>query len=139
MRTLRRDCHPERMSLRCLIVDDDAGFGAAARRLLDRQGLVVVGVAASCAEAMRRVRELAPDVALVDVGLGEESGFDLARDLNAEFASAPFRVILISTREESDFDSLVEASPAVGFLSKSQLSAQAIFDLLRNGHGSASV
>jgi|RhiMetdeSRZDD1v2_1073273.scaffolds.fasta_scaffold224870_1 DNA-binding NarL/FixJ family response regulator len=138
MRTLRRDCHPERMSLRCLIVDDDAGFGAAARRLLDRQGLVVVGVAASCAEAMRRVRELAPDVALVDVGLGEESGFDLARDLN-DLECPSLGLILISTREESDFDSLIEASPAVGFLSKSQLSAQAIFDLLRNGHGSASV
>ena len=138
MRTLRRDCHPERMSLRCLIVDDDAGFGAAARRLLDRQGLVVVGVAASCDEAMRRVRELAPDVALVDVGLGEESGFDLARDLN-DLECPSLGLILISTREESDFDSLIEASPAVGFLSKSQLSAQAIFDLLRNGHGSASV
>ena len=137
MRPLRRDCHPELMSLRCLIVDDDAGFGAAARRLLDRQGLVVVGVAASCGEAMKRVQELAPDVALVDIGLGEESGFDLARDLNAEFESPPFRVILISTREESDFDSLIEASPAVGFLSKSQLSAQAIFDLLRNGHGAS--
>ena len=52
--------------LRCLIVDDSPRFLAAARGLLERQGLTVVGVASTSAEALERVRELRPD-AVVDL------------------------------------------------------------------------
>jgi CheY-like chemotaxis protein len=123
----------ESMELRCLIVDDNAAFGAAARALLERQGIAVVAIATSSAEALRHVRELSPDVALVDVGLGEESGFDLAEQLEASVDFAPPPVILISTRDEQEFVDLVEASPAVGFLAKSELTAQRIRDALPDG------
>jgi CheY-like chemotaxis protein len=69
--------------MRCLIVDDSAAFVDAARGLLERQGIAVVGVASSGAEAVRRFIELRPDVILVDINLGAESGFDVVDQLTA--------------------------------------------------------
>jgi DNA-binding NarL/FixJ family response regulator len=116
--------------MRCLIVDDSRHFLDSARRLLERQGVTVVGVASTGAEALRRVEELGPDVTLVDIDLGGESGFELVRRLHRDFRAAPSRSILISTHAEEDYADLIAASPAVGFLSKSALSADAIRDLL---------
>ena len=103
------------MTLRCLIVDDSRRFLDAARGLLERQGITVVGVASTGAEALRLAEELQPDVTLVDIGLGDESGFDLARQLSREANLAPSRTILISTQAEQDYADLIAASPAVGF------------------------
>jgi CheY-like chemotaxis protein len=116
--------------LRCLIVDDSRYFLNAARGLLERQGIVVVGTASTGAEALLRVRELRPDVTLVDIDLGGESGFDVARRLQHDPDGAPGPVILISTHAEQDYADLIAASPAIGFLPKSALSAGAIRDLL---------
>jgi CheY-like chemotaxis protein len=115
------------MALRCLIVDDSAPFLEAASKFLEREGITIVGVASTSADALERAQELRPDVALVDIDLGEESGFDLARQI-AEGPELP--VILISTRAEEDLAELIEASPALGYLSKAHLSAYAIRDLL---------
>jgi CheY-like chemotaxis protein len=123
------------VALRCLIVDDNARFLNAARGLLEGEELTVVGVASTGAEAVRRTGDLKPDVALVDIDLGEESGFDVARRLAEPAAGAHPRVILISTYAESDFAELVAESPAVGFLSKSDLSEQAIHELLTRADG----
>jgi CheY-like chemotaxis protein len=118
------------VSLRCLIVDDNAGFIAAARRLLEGQGISIVGTASSTIEAVQKVRELRPDVALVDIELGVDSGFDAARRLaDAGSQSAP-AVILISTHDRDEFDDLIESSQAVGFLAKTDLSAATIQQLL---------
>jgi CheY-like chemotaxis protein len=118
---------------RCLIVDDNPEFGERARGLLERQGLIIVGVATSIADAVRRVGELTPDVALVDVRLGDESGFDLARRLVDGVTHPGLRVILISTHEASEFDDLIEGSPAAGFIAKTELSADAIRRVLAAG------
>ncbi|HUA48331.1 MAG TPA: response regulator, partial [Solirubrobacteraceae bacterium] len=67
--------------LRCLIVDDNASFLDASRSLLERQGFSVVAVAATGADALRLAAELAPDLILLDVDLGEENGFAVARQL----------------------------------------------------------
>ena len=72
------------MPLRCLLVDDNDAFLEAARVLLERQGIQVAGVASNIAGALRQARALHPDVILVDIGLGEESGFELARLLAAD-------------------------------------------------------
>jgi DNA-binding NarL/FixJ family response regulator len=70
-----------RVALRLLIVDDSLPFLEAARAVLGREGITVVGVASTSAEAVRLVEELRPDVTLVDIDLGTDSGFDLARQL----------------------------------------------------------
>jgi DNA-binding NarL/FixJ family response regulator len=118
------------VDLRCLIVDDNGGFRDAARSLLEREEIEVVGVAANSAEALSRVAELQPEVVLVDIALGDESGFELVRALARD--DGP-RLILISTLPEVDFADLIEASPAVGFIAKSELSARAVRDLVADG------
>jgi DNA-binding NarL/FixJ family response regulator len=133
MRHRGRYATMEKMLTRCLIVDDSHAFLAAARTLLERQGLTVAGVASTGAEARREVEALRPDLVLVDVSLGSESGFDLARQLVDDHHHAA-RVILISTRSEAELAELVASSPALGFLSKSELSADAIRGLLDGSH-----
>jgi CheY-like chemotaxis protein len=120
--------------LRCLIVDDNQRFLNAARGLLESQGITVVGVASTSAEALNRVEQLRPGLVLVDIDLGGESGFKVARQLDRQAGQAPPPMILISTHAEQDYADLIEASPAVGFLSKSALSADAIHRLL-DGRG----
>jgi DNA-binding NarL/FixJ family response regulator len=122
------------MALRCLIVDDSPRFLDAARGLLERQGITVVGVASNSADALLRAEELRPDVTLVDIDLGGESGLELARRLYGEADLARSPVILISTHAERDYAELIAASCAVGFLPKTDLSANAIQDLLHR-HG----
>jgi two-component system, NarL family, nitrate/nitrite response regulator NarL len=120
------------MTLRALIVDDNVEFLTTARRLLEREGIAVVGVATTGLEALRQAKEHNPDVVLVDVDLGDESGFDLAERLSP--ASRRRRpVVLISAYPEEDLVDLIDASAAIGFVSKPRLSAQAITDLLDEG------
>jgi DNA-binding NarL/FixJ family response regulator len=118
--------------VRCLIVDDSDRFLSAARRLLERQGVVVAGVASTGAEAVLRIEELRPDVVLLDIDLGAESGLELAERLARQVTDAP-RIIMISTHAEQDYRDLIAASPAVGFLAKTTLSARAIQELLDTG------
>jgi CheY-like chemotaxis protein len=118
------------MTLRCLLVDDSPHFLGAAHDHLEREGIVVVGVASSIAQALDQAQRLRPDVALVDIDLAGESGFELARRLQEPGRPAVAAVILISTHAEEDFADLIAASPAVGFLSKTALSAQAIRGLV---------
>jgi CheY-like chemotaxis protein len=126
--------------LRCLLVDDSPGFLLAARRLLERQGISVVGVASSTAAALEQADRLRPDVTLVDIQLGSESGFDAVRRLRQSAADAPCPAILISTHAEQDFADLIAASPALGFLAKPSLSARSIQDVLDGrGHGGDAV
>jgi DNA-binding NarL/FixJ family response regulator len=115
--------------VRCVIVDDNPFFLEGAVDLLTREGLEVVGVASNSAEAIRLVRELRPDVTLVDIDLGDEDGFELARRLS-DTSAASSRVILVSTHAEEDLAHLIERSPALGFIAKARLSAQAIRDTL---------
>jgi CheY-like chemotaxis protein len=112
-----------------MIVDDYEPFIRVARAQLERQGVIVVGVAGNGTEALRQARELEPDVALVDISLGTESGFDVAREVSPYAGS----VILISSDDHDDDDGyaeLIAGSPAVGFLSKATLSGNAISALV---------
>ena len=119
-----------RVTLRCVIVDDTPSVLEVISGLLEREGIDGVGVASTSADALRLVEELQPDVTLIDIDLGGESGFDLARALAPDGARAAPRSILISTHAERDFADLIEASPALGFVSKTDLSAQAIREIL---------
>ena len=128
MRPVTRVCDPTEVPLRCLIVDDNAYFLEAAASLLKREGLTVAGVASDSADALRLTRELRPDVVLVDIMLGRESGIDLARRLAGANSGGPV-IILISTHAEADFADLIQEAPVAGFVPKSELSASAIRQL----------
>jgi two-component system nitrate/nitrite response regulator NarL len=124
------------MALQALIVDDNGDFLQAARTLLERDGITVRGVAETSAEGVRLARELNPDVILVDINLGGESGFDLTRQLERD-AELGSRVILISTHAEQDFADLIAQSPAHGFLAKSRLSGRAVREMVGRGRPDA--
>jgi len=119
--------------LRCLIVDDSKVFQDAARSLLEIGGITVVGIASNGTEALQLVEKLRPDVTLLDVDLGGVSGFEVARRIHRETSPPRAPVILISTHREADYADLIAASPVIGFLPKSSLSAQAIRELLDSG------
>jgi CheY-like chemotaxis protein len=120
----------EEMQLRCVIVDDNPVFIEVATRLLERSGISIIGVASNSAEAVQRIEELRPDVTLVDVDLGGESGVKLVARLHRLNSHTAPKVILISAHEEQDFADVIAASPAVGFLPKADLSSAAIRGLL---------
>jgi DNA-binding NarL/FixJ family response regulator len=114
------------MPIRCLIVDDNRPYLEAARVLLEREGLTVAGVATTGKEAFRQAKALHLDVVLVDISLGEENGFDLARQLVEDGVGPDATVVMISTRAEEDVAELLAESPAAGFVPKAELSAAAI-------------
>jgi CheY-like chemotaxis protein len=117
------------MPVTCLIVDDSPEFLEAAKQLLGDDGVVVLGFAATADQAVNETAALRPDVALVDVDLGAESGFDVAQRL-AQLPEGGPPVVLISAESGSELAELVDASRALGFVSKTDLSGDAIRTLL---------
>lgn len=118
-------------AVRCLIADDSAPFCAAASSMLGQAGITVVGCVSNSAEALKSCSKLRPDVVLVDIDLGVESGFELTEQLHRIGAPEPPPVILISSYAEQDYVEEIAASPAIGFLQKESLSAVAIGALLQ--------
>lgn len=137
MTTTRHVGHAESMVVRCLIVDDNEDFLHAARALLEREGISVVATASNGAQAVRACRQLKPEVALVDVDLGAETGFDIARRLAGQAGPGLPRVILVSASTADDLADLVAESPAISFLYKADLSAIAIHAILENADAPA--
>ena len=117
------------MTKTVLIVDDHPSFRTSARRMLETDGYEVVGEAADGASALDAVQQLRPDVVLLDIRLPDVDGFHVAERLAANSASPA--IVLTSSRDRSDFRYEIEASPAHGFIPKSELSAEAITLLIR--------
>jgi DNA-binding NarL/FixJ family response regulator len=111
-----------------LIVDDHATFRSVARKVLELHGYVVVGEAPDGESALDAVRELRPEVVLLDVQLPGIDGFEVARRLN-DAGDAP-AIVMTSSRDGEDFGSLVESSGARGFIPKHDLSGPALEAML---------
>ena len=111
-----------------LIVDDHPSFRSSARALLQAEGFEVVGEAEDGASAIAAARELKPNLVLLDVQLPDTDGFHVAARLTAN-GVAP-AVILVSSRDGSDFGPLVARSGARGFVPKAELSGDRVQELL---------
>lgn len=94
--------------------------------MLEAGGITVVGTASTLAEALHETASAHPDVALVDIDLGGESGFDVAEALHAAMSGSPPAVVLVSTHDEEEFADMIDASSAVGFVPKFALSADRV-------------
>ena len=111
-----------------LIVDDHAAFRRAARALLQAEGVAVVGEAADGAHALTEAARLTPEVVLLDIHLPDLDGFEVAERL-AALPAAP-AIILISSRDASEFGDRIASASVCGFINKSRLSMAAILSLL---------
>lgn len=126
--------HPNRENapaMKVLIVDDHASFRSSARRLLEFEGFEVIGEAVDGKSAIEQARSLAPDLVLLDVQLPDTDGFAVASKMTT--VGDPPAVILVSSRDGDDFGTLVEASGALGFIGKADLSGSMLRALLDGG------
>ena len=120
-------CHTESVqaSPAILIVDDHDGFRTFARGMLEAAGFTVAE-AASGAEATEAARVVRPGLVLLDIGLPDFDGFEVARRLAALAGEPAPVIVLTSTREARDYGGRIAASAAAGFLPKDQLSGAAL-------------
>jgi DNA-binding NarL/FixJ family response regulator len=116
------------MSRTVLIVDDHEGFRACARQLLETEGFDVVGEAADAASALAAVRDLRPDVVLLDVQLPDLDGVKASRRIGA--LNGRSAIVLTSSRDITDLAGALAESPARGFIPKAELSGRALRELL---------
>jgi DNA-binding NarL/FixJ family response regulator len=114
------------MAVTVLIVDDHEGFRASARRLLELDGLAVVGEAGDGTTGLAAALALEPELVLLDVSLPDTTGYDVA----AALAGGPSRVVLTSSREQADLGRRVRDCGAAGFVAKDHLSGAALLELL---------
>jgi DNA-binding NarL/FixJ family response regulator len=117
------------MARSVLIVDDHPSFRASARAMLEADGFEVVGEAADGASALEAAAELQPEVVLLDVQLPDMTGFDVCAAFARSNGPIP-DVILVSSRDSSDYGELVAASRARGFVPKDELSGELVTELL---------
>lgn len=117
-----------------LIVDDHASFRLQARALLETQGFEVVGEAPDGLAAIELAGSLRPEIVLLDIGLPDFDGFEVARKLAAGDAGPA--VVLTSSREAAAYGPRLASSPAVGFIAKDELSGPALAALVARGRPS---
>jgi CheY-like chemotaxis protein len=113
-----------------LIVDDHAEFRSLARELLEADGFEVLGEAADGASALAAAARLRPELVLLDIQLPDIDGFAVADRLAVGEAGGAPAVVLVSSRAASSYRRRLSASPAVGFIAKSELSGAALSALL---------
>jgi DNA-binding NarL/FixJ family response regulator len=113
--------------LTVVIVDDHPSFRASARAILESDGFEVIGEATDGTSALRMLRALRPDVVLLDVQLPDMTGFDICAECGDLDRTA---VVLVSSRDGSDYGDLIERSGARGFIPKAELTGPAVLALV---------
>jgi DNA-binding NarL/FixJ family response regulator len=100
------------MPIRILIADDDPAIRRLFRRLLEAQpNWQVCGEAVNGVDAVEQVKQVAPDLAILDLGMPLMNGIEAAREISQRNPALP--LLLISVQEMSD--QLVEAARNAGF------------------------
>jgi DNA-binding NarL/FixJ family response regulator len=120
----------QRMSPTVLIVDDHPSFRSLARAILEAEGFDVVGEAEDASGAVDLAEQLEPDVVLLDIALPDGDGIELAGRLHEVDGHGP-TVVLVSSRDRSDYGSSLDTCGAAGFIPKDELSGRALADLIR--------
>ena len=120
---------------RIVIVDDDPSFLATVRLLLEAEGFIVVGEALNGLDGIAVAAELDPDIILVDVNLPDIDGFEVVERLAQEESAPP--VVLTSIRSAHDFGNLVQRSRARGFITKADITGEALTEFLEGRAASA--
>jgi DNA-binding NarL/FixJ family response regulator len=106
----------EKTDLRVLLVDDHDLFRTGLRNLLEEQGLLIVGEAPNGREAIRLVREMAPDIVVMDLNMPGMSGVEATREITSFAPLTRVLVLTISDQDEDVMDAIVAG--ACGYLVK---------------------
>ena len=107
-----------------LIVDDHAGFRRAARAVLEAEGYDVIAESSTGTEALDAVERFRPALVLLDIGLPDIDGIEVAGLLTT--ADPSLAVVLTSSRDASDYRPHLERSGARGFIPKAELSGAGV-------------
>jgi DNA-binding NarL/FixJ family response regulator len=107
-----------------LIVDDDPRFRAQARDVLAADGFVVIGEAVDGASGLEAAQALQPDFVLLDIGLPDVEGFEVARTLAVD--GPPPWVVLTSSRDARAYGRRLANGHFLGFIPKERISGAAI-------------
>ena len=110
-----------------LIVDDHPSFRASARAILEADGFEVIGEATDGTSALEMLRSLRPDVVLLDVQLPDMTGFDICEECGDLDETA---IVLVSSRDAGDYEGLIAACGARGFIPKADLTGTAVTALV---------
>jgi DNA-binding NarL/FixJ family response regulator len=116
------------MGATLLIVDDHDGFRRFARAVLEAEGFDVVGEASTGFAGITAAAELRPDVVLLDVMLPDLDGFAVCERMTID--DVALDVVLMSSRDVSNYRQSLERSKARGFIPKGELSGAAVTALL---------
>lgn len=98
--------------------------------MLEAADFEVIGEVADGRSALAAIAALEPDLVLLDVQLPDMSGFDVCAALEQRDVPPP-EIVLVSSRDVTDYGELVELSCACGFVEKGELSSDAVVALLR--------
>jgi DNA-binding NarL/FixJ family response regulator len=124
---------PGVMDMRCMIIDDNVAFLHAMRSMIEQDGARVVDMALNGHDAVERAESCRPDVVLIDVRLGAESGYDVAHRIEERAVATdgpPPAIILLSTHPEDELADRIAANPSYGFLDKTTVSLTRVRELL---------
>jgi DNA-binding response OmpR family regulator len=116
------------MRPRIVIVDDDPSFLATVRVVLEAEGFAVVGEALNGLDGLAAAAEFEPDIVLVDVNLPDIDGFEVVERLTDGEGAPP--VVLTSIRSAKDFGNLIETSRARAFITKADITGEALAEFL---------
>jgi DNA-binding NarL/FixJ family response regulator len=111
-----------------LIVDDDPRFRAQARDVLEADGFVVIGEAVDGASGLEAAQALRPDYLLLDIGLPDVEGFEVAKTLAVD--GPPPWVVLTSSRDARAYGRRLTNGHSLGFIPKERISGAAIRGLV---------
>jgi len=106
----------EGSGLRVLLVDDHDLFRTGLRNLLEEQGVQIVGEAANGKDAVRIVREVVPDVVVMDLNMPGMSGVEATREITSDAPLTRVVVLTISDQDQDVMDAIVAG--ACGYLVK---------------------
>jgi DNA-binding NarL/FixJ family response regulator len=129
--TVREEPEDESVAERVLLVDDHDLFRTGLRNLLEEQGVQVVGEAGTGVEAIRYVRELAPDVVVMDLNMPGMSGVEATRQITSIAPLTRVVVLTISDQDGDVMDAILAG--ACGYLLKDS----SIHDLIRGINAAA--
>jgi DNA-binding NarL/FixJ family response regulator len=112
---------PWNRKARLLIVDDHPVMRRGLTQLISELGnMEVCGEAASKKETLQAIADLVPDLAIIDISLGDDSGLDVVKAIKERFPNT--RILVHSMHDEAVFAERVLAAGALGYVGKNETS-----------------